>query len=92
MLEVTLKGCEEKDSKKHAIYERDMMEGNNMINQARAKLGQSEKKVSDLNKELEEKQLLLSGMYAEKVHAVNKAARMEDELDELKHNRMRAQG
>ena len=63
-----------------------------MINQARAKLGQSEKKVSDLNKELEEKQLLLSGMYAEKVHAVNKAARMEDELDELMHNRMRAQG
>ena len=33
-----------------------------MINQARAKLGQSEKKVYDLNKELEEKQLLLSGM------------------------------
>ena len=46
-----------------------------MINQARAKLGQSEKKVSDLNKELEEKQLLLSGMYAEKVHAVNKDGR-----------------
>ena len=48
MLEVTLKDCEEKDSKKDAIYERDRREGNNMINQTRGKLGQSEKKVSDL--------------------------------------------
>ena len=84
MLEATLKGREEKDSKKDAVYARDRIEGNNMINQTRAKLGQSEKKVSDLNKEMEEKQLLLSGLYAEKVHAVNKAARVEDELDELK--------
>ena len=75
MLEATLKGCEEKESKKDAVYARDRMEGNNLINQTRAKLGQSEKKVSDLNKELEEKQLLLSGLNAEKVHAVNKDGR-----------------
>ena len=87
-----MKGCEEKEAKKDAVYARDRMEGNNLINQTRKMLGQPEKKVSDLNTEMEEKQLLLSGMYAEKVHAVNKAARMEDELDELKHNRMRAQG
>jgi hypothetical protein len=55
-----------------------------MINQARAKLGQSGKTVYDLKKELEEKQLLLSGMYAEKVHAVNEATKVQDELDELK--------
>ena len=84
MLEATLKGREEKESKKDAVYARDRAEGNNMINQTRAKLGQSEKKVSDLNKEMEEKQLLLSGLYAEKVHAVNKATRVEDELEELK--------
>ena len=38
MLEATLKGCEEKDSKKDAVYARVRMEGNNMINQARANL------------------------------------------------------
>ena len=59
MLEATVKGCEEKESKKDAVYARDRMEGNNLINQTRTKLGQSEKKVSDLHKELEEKQLLL---------------------------------
>ena len=36
MLEVTLRGFEGKE----AIYARDRREGNNMINQARAKLGQ----------------------------------------------------
>ena len=49
MLEATLKGCEEKEAKKDAVYARDRMEGNNLINQTRKMLGQPEKKVSDLN-------------------------------------------
>ena len=45
---------------------------------------QSEKTVYDLKKELEEKQLLLLGMHAEKVYVVNEATKVQDELDELK--------
>jgi hypothetical protein len=80
MLEVTARGFEGKE----AVYARDRMEGNNMINQARARMGQAEKTIYELKKELEEKQLLLSGMYGEKVYQENKVTKVQDELEALK--------
>ena len=47
---------------KEAVYTRDRAEGN----------------IYELKKELEEKQMLLSGMHGEKVHQENKAIKLEE--------------
>ena len=68
---------------KEAIFMRDRVEGSNIISQGRTKLGQAEKRIYELKKKLDDKQLLLSGMHAGKVHAENKAIKLEDALETL---------
>ena len=68
---------------KEAVFVRDRAEGSNIISQGRTKLGQAEKRIYELKKKLDDKQLLLSGMHAGKVHAENKAIKLEDALETL---------
>ena len=68
---------------REAIYVRDRVEGATIINQGRTKLGIAEKRVYEMKKEMDDKQMLMSGIMAEKVHAENKTIKFEEELKTL---------